>query len=88
MNQANYELVHEESTPELLVIRDVGPWDQYMTVTNAAETVVYTLWALGHLPAGRRLYYYDSLGSLDELLHQEGVFKGFRPVMVHHEAVA
>ncbi len=88
MNQANYDIVHEESTPELLVIRDLGPWDHYMTVTNAAESVVNTLWLLGHLAAGRRLYYYDSLGSLDELVHKDGVFKGFLPVKVNHEAVA
>lgn len=59
-------------TSEALVIRDVGPWDQHPTVTNGAEDVVRRLFAAGLLPAGRRLFYFDSSGDLDEIVHSEG----------------
>jgi multidrug efflux pump subunit AcrA (membrane-fusion protein) len=62
-----------------LVIKDVGPWDQHPTVTNDAENVVRSLAAQGHLPEGRRLFYYDSDGRLDEILVKDGQFVGFAP---------
>lgn len=59
-----------------LVIRDLdGP----VSVTNDAEAVVEDLVAQGHLPEGRRLFYYDTDGCYDELLHAGGRFTGFRP---------
>lgn len=75
-----YEVVTAESTPDVLVIRDVGPWDRYQTVTNAVELVVKQLTALEFLHDGRRLFYYDSSGDLDEIVHEGGRFKGFRCV--------
>jgi len=62
-----------------LVIRDVGPWDQHPTVTNDAEAVVMALASQGYLPNGRRLFYYDSEGALDEILVKDGQFVGFAP---------
>ena len=59
-----------------LVIRDVVHWDEHPTVTNAAEAVVERL--APHLN-GRRLFYYDSEGRLDELLVKDGRFAGFAP---------
>lgn len=76
--QANYEVVIAESTPEALVIRDLGPWDRFPTVTNAVTQVIYEMRAVGELPPGRRLYYYDSEGNKDEiLLDNHGRFNGF-----------
>lgn len=77
---ANY-LIHNPFAPEWnpLVIRDIGPWDRYMTITNDAEHVVEELVSKGVLPAGRRLLYYDSEGELDELLVKDGKFAGFAP---------
>jgi len=78
---ANYEVVYEQCTDEFLVIRDVGPWDAHFTVTNDAETVVMELHRVGQLPPGRRLFYYDSEGDLDELEHDGyGIFTGFKHV--------
>jgi hypothetical protein len=76
---AQYEVVRLESTRDTLVIRDVGPHDQFRTITNDAEAVVAELFALGLLESGRRLLYYDSSGDLDELVHQDGAFHGFKP---------
>lgn len=66
----------EADTPEVLVIRDLGPWDRYLSVTNDAEAVVEAL--AGRL-AGRDLEYYDSTGRRDRLLVEGGKFAGFAP---------
>lgn len=76
---ANYVVV--ERRPDVLVIRDVGPWDQFQSVTNAAECVVLSLQAAGELHNGQRLVYYDSENELAEiLLNEDGCFAGFKPV--------
>ena len=77
-NRANYEIVESECSPELVVIRDIGPWDQFWTITNATESVIEELYAQGKLEDGQMLLYYDSEGSLDELLHENGRFVGFK----------
>lgn len=77
---SNYVIVEDDFTQEKpLVIKDVGPWDRYLTVTNGAEQVVADLVAMGKLPLGRKLLYYDSDGVLDEILIVNGKFAGFKP---------
>ena len=68
-----------EETPERLIIRDEGPWDRYMTITNGAEEVVLDLVRRGTLKHGQRLFYFDSEGEMDELLVKYGRFAGFAP---------
>lgn len=67
----------EEETNEYVLIRDLGPWDQHLTITNGAEEVVQAL--AGRL-RGRRLEYIDSAGQRDQLLVENGRFAGFAPV--------
>lgn len=74
--KANYEIVSEE--PDVVTIRDLGPHDQFMTVTNAAEEVVAELFQSGILKDGQRLYYYDSSGDLDEIVVENRKFRGFQ----------
>lgn len=75
-----YVIVEDDFLQEKpLVIRDMGPWDRYPTVTNGAEDVVAELVAQGRLPAGRRLFYYDSDDVLDEIEVKDGRFAGFKP---------
>jgi hypothetical protein len=76
----NYVIV-EDDYPQgkPLVIKDLGPWDWCLTVTNGAEQVVADLVAMGKLPPGRKLLYYDSDGVLDEILVVNGKFAGFKP---------
>lgn len=69
-----YEIVEE--TDEYILIRDVGPWDEYLTVTNGAEYVVEEL---APRLKGRRLEYYDSGDERDQLLVKDGKFDGFAP---------
>lgn len=79
-NHANYAIVLAESNDERLVIRDIGPHHLFKTVTNDVEHVVMNLalYPPGHL-TGRRLFYYDSDGQLDEICHENGRFVGFAP---------
>jgi hypothetical protein len=76
---ALYEVVEEESSTERLVIRDVGHDQGRLSVTNDAERVVLDLTCEGKLTSQRRLFYYDSCGDLDELLHVGHVFVGYAP---------
>lgn len=77
----NYSIEVEESTESMLVIRDLGPWDYFKTITNAAEEVVAELTKYGALTDDRRLVYYDSEGEKSELLHRNGDFIGFAPFL-------
>lgn len=74
MRRANY-VVEENS--DRVVLRDVGPWDQFPTITNVAEQVISEL---GELIYNKRVFYYDSEGDFDELVHDScGNFVRFRP---------
>jgi hypothetical protein len=77
MRAANFEIVSAEDGN--LTIRDLGPWSKHPTVTNDAEAVVKRLVRHGILKAGMRLFYYDSEGRLDEILHDGEKFTGFAP---------
>jgi hypothetical protein len=68
---------------ESVTIRDVGGTVEQMTVTNDAENVVAELRRSGVLPIGKRLFYYDSDGQLDEILVDVSGFRGFAPVPKH-----
>ena len=70
---ARYAVI--EDTAERLVIRDLGPWDIHLSVTNDAENVVEDL---AIRLKGRRLFYIDSEGDKDELkVDHSGKFIGF-----------
>lgn len=73
MKTVNYVVIKD--TKKYLTIKDVGPWDVHLTVTNGAEIVVEEL--VRDL-RGRDLYYIDSAGQTDQLLIQDGEFAGFR----------
>ena len=70
---AHFAVVHEDS--DMLVIRDVSPWDRRATVTNDVENVVPRLRL-----NGRRLFYFDSENVLDEIVVKNGKFAGFAPL--------
>ena len=64
---------------DCVVIRDTGHVYGCPTITNDAEDVVRAISKHG-LMVGKRLFYYDSEGQLDELLHDgRGGFLGFAP---------
>ena len=75
ISNANYFVIIDH--PKFLVLFDKGPWDQYKTITNAAEKVVIEVNAKYGLN-GRRLFYYDSDHELTELVHKDGKFVDFK----------
>lgn len=62
-----------------VLIEDVGPWDKFPTVTNAAAWVVEQMFATGEILEGERLFYIDSEGNTDEILIKGRRFAGFAP---------
>ena len=76
--KANFKV--EDRNADRLVIRDIGPWDKHMTITNDAENVVKHLLQTGVLQPVQRLLYYDSEGYLDEIVHDGEKFVGFKHI--------
>jgi len=74
--KANYLII--EDTEDYLLIQDVGPWNIYLTITNAAE---YVAAELASQLGDRRLEYIDSDGQRDQLLVKYGKFAGYAPVI-------
>jgi hypothetical protein len=71
-----FEIIEE--TSDMVLIRDLGPWDKHLTVTNGAEEVVEILVPMLQ---GRRLEYLDSEGDRARLLVKDGKFLGFAPAI-------
>lgn len=74
--KANYEVL--VASAERIILKDLGPWDRFMTITNAAESVIQEAEAHYHI-GKRRVFYYDSEGEPGELLVKDGKFAGFAP---------
>lgn len=74
MRPASYSI--ERETDSYILLRDEGPWDTHLTITNDAERVVAKL---AKRLAGRGLYYIDSQGDIDEIVVRNGLFAGFYP---------
>lgn len=77
MKTPNYSI--ENINDERILIRDLGPWNEYPTITNNAEAVVAELVvAHGEDLGERELHYIDSEGDIDRLLVEKGSFAGFK----------
>lgn len=73
-------------TDTLILIKDTDDDDFAPSVTNAAAEVVEhlcTRYDLKH----RKIFYQDTLGQFDELLHLEGHFIGFAPCTENQRVV-
>jgi len=73
-HKANYRIVLQ--VKDFVLIQDIGPWDHYLTITNAAERVVTDLIAGGKIQHGQRLFYLDSDKEMDEI--EFNVVDGFQ----------
>lgn len=76
MNHAAFEILLE--APTYIVLADRGPWDEHPTVTNDAR------WVIDQLELTRRrapdecaVFYFDSSGRVDRMLHRAGAFTSF-----------
>jgi len=76
-NFPNYaEFTIEKETPEYIFIKDIGH-THTKTVTNDADNVIKYLKVIYKL-GDRRVFYKDSEGQIDELLHTAGKFTGYK----------
>ena len=79
--RSEIEIVSYGDKKNPFIIRDIG--ENSRSVTNDAEAVVEYLTVSGaiqeNLRSGQQLLYYDSEGQLDEILHKNGKFVGFKP---------
>lgn len=73
---AKYEVSALNS--KYVLLKDLGPWDKYPTITNSAEEVVSEV--MVWLMPNQRIFYYDSNGILTELIHKDGMFHSFLDV--------
>jgi len=65
-------------TPDVVELQDLGPWNQYQTITNDAEAVVAYLYQKEILTANDQIVYKDSNGEWTEIFHDgAGNFEGF-----------
>ena len=82
-NSANYIVVSAQR--EFVLIKDVGPWSEFLTVTNAAELVIQELWIDGYLHFLPRLFYVDTDEQIDELRYSiDGIqarFTGYGTIL-------
>lgn len=70
-----YQVLKE--TPDYILIMDTGPWDEYPSITNCVEDVLYDL---RDKLKGRQLFYIDSEHKVDEIKYStEIIFQGFKP---------
>lgn len=60
----------------IYVIDDFDEQNPTVSVTNDADAVIQALAAIQDL-TGKRVFYRDTEGDWDELLHNNGVFNGF-----------
>lgn len=61
-----------------VVLRDNGPWEEHLTITNDIENVVQKLVESGDLLPGKQIHYYASDGKFTKALVKDGKFAGFR----------
>lgn len=69
------EFTVEEARGDCVIIRDCDRIGR-KSVTNDAHAVCEHLYALY---GDRRFFYWDTIGRCDELVHEHGRFKYFKP---------
>ena len=75
------KFVIEKESPEFVYILEKPAKDS--SVTNDAQDVV-TYLSDHHNLGNRRLFYRDTIGNNDEILHENGLFKGFAVGDIEH----
>lgn len=74
----NYSLV--AISKDWILLRDRSKERSAISITNSAEQVVADLWNkhLQNSPfPAKRIFYIDTCGNIDELVHEKGTFKEF-----------
>lgn len=72
---ASYKVIQDSSGAICLL--DLGPWDQFKTITADVALVISELQQANKLPPGKRLFYWDSEGDFGEIILKAGKFDQF-----------
>jgi hypothetical protein len=75
-NHAEFAII--EVKPDYIYIQDISDSKPSMTVTSDAARVVAELHERFNITE-KRIFYMDTMQNIDELDHENGIFKGFRP---------
>lgn len=67
---ANWDVISVNHDEKRVVLKDVGPWDSHLTITNDAEYVYE--WINRWVP-GYEIQYFDSDEELTRLFMKDGV---------------
>ena len=78
------EFIIEAETPEYIFIVDSGHGSGKKTITNDAQYVVSALYDLIDNFQNKRIFYFDSGGCIDEIIHNGNRFIQFK---AGHEGV-
>lgn len=76
MIRCSYSVVFSDNARNMLVLRDLNDG---MSITNDVDNLVLHLRNTGQIHSETVLYYYDSEGRLDQILHDGRKFCGFTP---------
>ena len=68
--KSNYRVIDETDNEIYLVDNDI---EGYRSVTNDANNIC-------NVYPDKRIFYCDSMGNWDEMIHDEGAFKTFSPI--------
>jgi hypothetical protein len=74
-NHAEFSVIKDY--PDYILIKDIGH-SYTKTVTNDVKYVLQKLDSILSLN-NRRVFYIDSMGEQDEIVHSSGCFKYFKP---------
>lgn len=81
MISANFRVLF--TSDDIVVIKDIGPWSVFATVTNSVENVVSNLAYLNVIKNTTRLFYIDSDNYPGEILLSHMRYNGFAPVALN-----
>jgi len=81
--QSQFAVIRHEKG-SYIYIRDTGGNSGYKTVTNDAPKVLARLFNEEHITETTRIFYDDSMGRIDELLHENKTFTGY---LAGHEGI-
>ena len=71
--------VIEKNNLTYLLVKDIGPWNKYKSITNDIENLVKFLYERGTLYNEKVFEYIDSEDEICEIQHLDGKFIGFGP---------
>lgn len=77
LTMPNWDIICVSADATAVLLEDCSMKRGGPSLTNQAGQIVRELWYSEH--RGRRIFYIDTLGRMDEILVQSGTFYDFKP---------